>query len=107
MRNTGSVNSTSGQSRSRSGHRHRFEFNNVYREAMENAGLLASGTSPDGNLVEISEVVDHPYMIGVQFHPEFLSRPNRPHPLFREFIEVAKRTLREGAQPPLLSETDT
>jgi CTP synthase len=86
-------------------HRHRYEFNNAYREPLENAGLLASGVSPDGRLVEISEVVDHPFMVGVQFHPEFRSRPNRPHPLFVEFIATAKKTLREGAQPPLLPES--
>ena len=79
-------------------HRHRFEFNNRYREPLEAAGLLASGLSPDGRLVEISEMVDHPFMLGVQFHPEFRSRPNRPHPLFREFIGAAKDTLREGGQ---------
>ena len=82
-------------------HRHRFELNNAYREDLENMGLLAGGASPDGNLVEIVEVAGHPFMVGVQFHPEFLSRPNRPHPLFREFVNAAKVTLREGAQPPL------
>ena len=82
-------------------HRHRYEFNNDFRESLESAGLLASGMSPDGKLVEIAEVLDHPFMVGVQFHPEFLSRPNRPHPLFREFIGAAKNTLREGAQPEL------
>ena len=82
-------------------HRHRFELNNKYRESLENAGLRASGLSPDGKLVEISEVVDHPFMVGVQFHPEFLSRPNRPHPLMREFVGAAMRTLREGDQPSL------
>ena len=82
-------------------HRHRFELNNAYRENLENMGLLAGGVSPDGNLVEITEVEGHPFMVGVQFHPEFLSRPNRPHPLFREFVAAAKVTLREGAQPPL------
>ena len=82
-------------------HRHRFELNNTYREALETEGLLAGGVSPDGKLVEITEVVDHPFMLGVQFHPEFLSRPNRPHPLFRELVAAAKDTLREGAQPPL------
>ncbi|MCE2404676.1 MAG: CTP synthase [Dehalococcoidia bacterium] len=81
-------------------HRHRFELNNAYREALETEGLLAGGVSPDGKLVEITEVVDHPFMLGVQFHPEFLSRPNRPHPLFRELVAAAKATLREGAQPP-------
>ena len=82
-------------------HRHRFEVNNSFREDLENRGLLAGGISPDGRLVEITEVVDHPFMVGVQFHPEFLSRPDRPHPLFREFLAAAKETLREGAQPAL------
>ena len=82
-------------------HRHRFEINNAFREDLENVGLLTGGVSPDGNLVEIVEVAGHPFMMGVQFHPEFLSRPNRPHPLFREFVGAAKVTLREGAQPPL------
>ena len=82
-------------------HRHRFELNNTFRESLENMGLRAGGVSPDGKLVEISEVDGHPFMVGVQFHPEFLSRPNRPHPLFREFIAAAKVTLREGTQPPL------
>ncbi len=82
-------------------HRHRFEFNNSYRERLLEGGLIASGLSPDGSLVEASEIVDHPFMVGVQFHPEFLSRPTRPHPLFREFIGTAKDVLREGAQPPL------
>ena len=82
-------------------HRHRFEFNNAYRERLQEGGLIASGLSPDGSLVEISEMVDHPFMVGVQFHPEFLSRPNRAHPLFREFIGMAKGILREGGQHPL------
>ncbi len=82
-------------------HRHRFEFNNRFREPLERVGLIPSGLSPDGRLVEISELRDHPWMVGVQFHPEFRSRPNRPHPLFRDFIGVAKGILREGAQPPL------
>ena len=70
-------------------HRHRFEFNNVYRTRFEQHGMALSGLSPDGNLVEITEVRDHPYMIGSQFHPEFLSRPNAPHPLFLGLIEAA------------------
>ena len=82
-------------------HRHRFEFNNAFREPLESAGLIASGLSPGGDLVEISEVADHPFMVGVQFHPEFRSRPNSPHPLFKEFIASAKVTLREGAQTSL------
>ena len=82
-------------------HRHRYEFNNDYREAFEKAGMVFSGLSPDGRLVEISELRDHPFMIACQFHPEFLSRPNHPHPLFRDFIGVAKGVLREGAQTSL------
>ena len=82
-------------------HRHRFEVSNTFRGALENKGLIPGGVSPDGKLVEITEVEGHPFMVGVQFHPELLSRPNRPHPLFREFIAAAKVTLREGAQQPL------
>ena len=82
-------------------HRHRFEFNNAYREPMYEAGLLASGLSPDGTLVEIVEAERHPFMVGVQFHPEFRSRPEQPHPLFREFAAAATLVLREGAQPEL------
>jgi CTP synthase len=69
-------------------HRHRFEFNNTYREILAEHGLVYSGLSPDGRLVEISELQGHPYMLGSQFHPEFLSRPNRPHPMFRGFIQA-------------------
>ncbi len=82
-------------------HRHRFEVNNSYREAFESVGFWPTGLSPDGRLVEIMELAGHPFMVGVQFHPEFRSRPNRPHPLFREFIGVAKQTLREGDQHKL------
>lgn len=82
-------------------HRHRFEFNNGYRELLEAGGLKASGISPDGKLVEIVEVVDHPWMVGVQFHPEFLSRPDRPHPLFRNFMIAASQTIIHGQQMPL------
>jgi CTP synthase len=71
-------------------HRHRFELNNSYRELLQNAGMIFSGLSPDGRLVEIAEIADHPFMVGTQFHPEFLSRPNRPHPLFRSFIRAVK-----------------
>jgi CTP synthase len=67
-------------------HRHRFEFNNAYRAALEEAGMRCSGLSPDQRLVEIAEIADHPFMVGTQFHPEFLSRPNRPHPLFVSFV---------------------
>jgi len=70
-------------------HRHRYEFNNEYREQIEKAGLRISGTSPDGRLVEIVELPGHPWFLAVQFHPEFTSRPNRPQPLFREFVKAA------------------
>lgn len=70
-------------------HRHRFEFNNTYRELFGSKGMAFSGLSPDGILVEIAEIADHPFMVGSQFHPEFLSRPNRPHPLFRAFLEAS------------------
>ena len=70
-------------------HRHRYEFNNQYREMLETKGLIIGGTSPDGRLVETVEIADHPFYIGVQFHPEFKSRPNRPHPLFSSFIHAA------------------
>jgi len=73
-------------------HRHRFEFNNAFRDLLANAGMTYSGLSPEGTLVEISELRDHPFMLGSQFHPEFKSRPERPHPLFREFVgAVGKR----------------
>jgi CTP synthase len=70
-------------------HRHRFEFNNAYREEFEKGGMVFSGVSPDGKLMEISELKDHPYMIASQFHPEFLSRPNHPHPLFVGLVKAA------------------
>lgn len=70
-------------------HRHRYEFNNAYREVLAEKGLVFSGLSPDQRLVEIAEIKDHPFMLGTQFHPEFLSRPSRPHPLFNEFMRVA------------------
>ena len=82
-------------------HRHRFEVNNAYRENLEESGLIIGGLSPDGSLVETAEVRDHQFMVGVQFHPEFQSRPDRPHPLFRDFIGAAKGTIREGGQRPL------
>lgn len=72
-------------------HRHRYEFNNEYREEMERAGLVISGTSPGGRLVEAIELPDHPFFVGVQFHPEFKSRPNQAHPLFTGFISAALR----------------
>ncbi|TSB44958.1 CTP synthase [Alkalicoccobacillus porphyridii] len=70
-------------------HRHRYEFNNEYRAQMEAKGFIFSGTSPDGRLVEIIELADHPYFVASQFHPEFVSRPTRPQPLFRDFIKAS------------------
>mgnify|MGYP001486940302 CR=1 FL=1 len=70
-------------------HRHRYEFNNEYRELLESVGLRISGTSPDGRLVEIVELPEHPWFLAVQFHPEFTSRPNRPQPLFKHFVRAA------------------
>jgi len=70
-------------------HRHRYEFNNAYRKILTDAGLVISGTLPNGDLVEIIELPDHPWFIGTQFHPEFKSRPTNPHPLFREFVKAA------------------
>jgi CTP synthase len=72
-------------------HRHRYEFNNEFRQQMENAGFLFSGTSPDGRLVEIVEIKDHPWFVACQFHPEFISRPTRPQPLFRDFVEASMK----------------
>ena len=72
-------------------HRHRYEFNNQYREALTGAGLVLSGLSPDGRLVEAVELADSPFFVGVQYHPEFKSRPNRPHPLFSGFVAAAAR----------------
>lgn len=71
-------------------HRHRFEYNNDYKERLEVAGLICSGTSPDESLVEIVEYKKHPFFIAGQFHPEFKSRPDRPAPLFRAFIKAVK-----------------
>lgn len=71
-------------------HRHRYEFNNQFRETLEKAGLVIAGTSPDGKLVEVVEIKDHPWFVAVQFHPEFKSRPRSPHPLFVNFVKAAK-----------------
>ena len=70
-------------------HRHRYEFNNDFRCELQQDGLTLAGTSPDGALVEIVEIKDHPWYVGCQFHPEFKSRPNRPHPLFYGFVKAA------------------
>ena len=84
-------------------HRHRYEVNNAFREQLEAKGLLISGTSPDGRLVEMIELGDHPYFVGCQFHPEFKSRPQSPHPLFSSFVAAVlnlKRTASsQEAQP--------
>ncbi|CAN5658455.1 CTP synthase (glutamine hydrolyzing) [soil metagenome] len=83
-------------------HRHRYELNNTYREGLSRAGMTFSGTSPDGRLVEIAEVKDHPFYVGCQFHPEFKSRPLSPHPLFRGFVgacrEARDRRLKESRE---------
>ena len=79
-------------------HRHRFEFNNDYREAFEGAGMVLSGTSPDGRLVEAVEIPRNRFFVGVQFHPEFKSRPNAAHPLFREFVRAALNGVQKPAQ---------
>jgi CTP synthase len=76
-------------------HRHRYEFNNTYRERFEKAGFVFSGTSPDGKLVEVIELKDHPFFIASQFHPEFLSKPHQPHPLFKGFIAAAHQTIHQ------------
>jgi CTP synthase len=70
-------------------HRHRYEFNNDYKTHLAEKGLIFSGSSPSGDLVEIIEIKDHPWFLGCQFHPEFKSRPMTPHPLIRDFIKAA------------------
>jgi CTP synthase len=77
-------------------HRHRYEFNNMFREQLEKAGLVVSGTSPDDTLVEIVELEDHPWFLGCQFHPEFKSKPMKPHPLFRDFIKASMKYRKNG-----------
>jgi CTP synthase len=81
-------------------HRHRYEFNNNYRDRMKEKGMKLCGLSPDGNLVEMIELPNHPWFVGVQFHPELKSRPLGPHPLFRDFVKAAvkykHRTLKSG-----------
>ena len=79
-------------------HRHRYEFNNQFRSHFEKKGMVFSGLSLDNRLVEIAEIRDHPWMVACQFHAEFKSRPNRPHPLFIGFIDAARDTLVEGSQ---------
>jgi CTP synthase len=84
-------------------HRHRLEFNNAFRARFEAAGMAFSGQSPDGRLVEIAELRNHPWFVGSQFHPEFRSRPNAPHPLFEGFVEacVTQPVAGEQARLPL------
>jgi CTP synthase len=86
-------------------HRHRFEFNNHYRHELEANGMVFSGLSPDGRLVEISELAGHPFMVGSQFHPEFKSRPNRPHPLFVGLLKAAKEGARRRQVEPAVQAT--
>jgi CTP synthase len=78
-------------------HRHRYEFNNDYRDVFAKAGFSFSGTSPDGNLVEIIELPSHPFFIACQFHPEFQSKPDQPHPLFKGFIAAIHAAQRQKA----------
>ncbi len=88
-------------------HRHRFELNNAYRTLLSSAGMVFAGQSPDGRLVEIAELSDHPFMVGTQFHPEFLSRPNRPHPLFKGFVKaVCERLGLNGTEQERLIATE-
>ncbi len=79
-------------------HRHRYEFNSDYKEILESNGLLISGTSPNGELAEIVEIPTHPFFIACQFHPEFLSKPNHPHPIFHGFVKAAMN--HHGTPPP-------
>ena len=81
-------------------HRHRYEVNNKYRSRLEEAGLVCSGTSPDDRLVEFVELPGHPFFVGTQAHPEFKSRPDRPHPLFAAFVQAA-RDRADGRRPRL------
>jgi CTP synthase len=83
-------------------HRHRYEFNNAYRTLFLESGYLISGTSPDGRLVEIIELSNHPFFVATQFHPEFQSRPNSPHPLFQGFVAAATHLLES---PPNLKDS--
>ena len=80
-----------GQTKIKERHRHRFEFTLKYKEEFEKAGLTFSGTSPDGQLIEIVEIKNHPWFIGCQFHPEFQTRPVKPHPLFAGFVRAASK----------------
>lgn len=80
-------------------HRHRYEVNNRYKKQLTEAGLVLSGLSPDGNLVEMIELADHPWFLAVQFHPEFKSRPQNPHPLFSSFIKASLKVFGSPGSP--------
>ena len=81
-------------------HRHRYEFNNGYRDLMKEKGMVLSGLSPDGRLVEIIELRDHPWFVGCQFHPEFKSRPTDSHPLFKGFVKAAMQNRQSTREVP-------
>ncbi|MGI9180949.1 MAG: glutamine amidotransferase-related protein, partial [Longimicrobiaceae bacterium] len=87
-------------------HRHRYEVNNLYRDALADVGMRMSATSPDGNLVEMIELPEHPWFLATQFHPELKSRPLRPHPLFASFVAAAldRRRSREDVDLPVAAE---
>ena len=89
-----------GASEIRERHRHRYEFNQAYLEAIERHGLVVSGITPDGKFVEIAELPEHPWFVAVQYHPEFKSRPLAPHPLFKDFVRASleRRRARRGAE---------
>ena len=91
------VRATYGEPKVDERHRHRYEVNNRYRDRLEHAGLIFSGTSPDDRLVEVIELPDHPFYVASQYHPEFKSRPLRPQPLFRDFVGAAMERARERA----------
>src|SRR5438477_9474909 len=80
-------------------HRHRYEFNMKYRDQMNAKGFVISGTSPDGTLAELIELRDHPYFVGCQYHPEFQSKPNKPHPLFKRLIQACLGGQSGGGTP--------
>ncbi|MGI8865458.1 MAG: glutamine amidotransferase-related protein, partial [Rubrobacteraceae bacterium] len=88
-------------------HRHRYEVNNGYRDTLTESGMIFSGTSPDGRLVEIAELKDHPFFLGSQFHPEFKSRPLRPHPLFKGFVGACRENSDNPNQADEPEETTT
>lgn len=92
-------------------HRHRYEFNNAYREKFQKAGVKFSGVSPSGKLIEMIEIENHPWFLACQFHPEFKSKPDRAHPLFREFIasalEYQKANFPKSALEPVATRPDS